>query len=263
MLGSLTIKGRNIVTEMQMPLMSDQPENKTSYFLGFLKAFMILLVGLGFLASAAGGITILHMRAAAQQAQKANPPLTVTTHKIKLLEGYTSQHVFAGHLEANRKTDLSFERAGKVLQVFFFDEGDIIKKDSVIALLDTSKLETSKKQLLASRQELQAKLDLSKATLKRTSSLQRKGWSPTQRYDEARFGVRELTAAIERVNAQIQSIDIDIDKSKLKSPFTGIVSGRMIDEGAVVNTGIPILTILENNTYKARIGVSVEGFKNP
>ena len=62
-------------------------------------------------------------------------------------------------------------------------------------------------------------------------------------------------AGIDRVKAQIASIDIDIAKSKITAPFDGIVSSRLIDEGAVVAAGTPLLTVLEADRRQARIGL--------
>ena len=64
-----------------------------------------------------------------------------------------------------------------------------------------------------------------------------------------------FAAAIDRVAAQISEIDIDIRKSQLKAPFDGRISRRVIDEGAVVAAGTPIVTLLESGRRQVRVGV--------
>lgn len=210
-----------------------------------------------FIGLAAGGITALHMRANAEATAEANPPITVKVRPVALTGGYGVTERFAGRLEAARQTRLAFERSGLVTHVLV-EEGDRVSAQSVVARLDTSKLEAERSRLEAQRRETVARLDLAKATLKRQQALTKKGWQSEQRYDSARFSVSELNAAIERIDAAIRAIDIDIGKSDLKLPFTGTIAARFVDEGAVVESGTPVLEIMETARRQVRVGVSVE-----
>ena len=109
------------------------------------------------------------------------------------------------------------------MTVVLKDEGDTVAAGEVVATLDTSQLEASRRQREAQIRELEARRDLAKLTLDRQSKLQKNGWSPEQRLDEARATLAELRAAIDRVKAQVASIDIDIGKSQLRAPFAGVM----------------------------------------
>ena len=84
---------------------------------------------------------------------------------------------------------------------------------SVVAELDSARLKANRQELVARKSELQARRRLAMATMQRQSQLKNQGWSPKQRFDEARFSVQELDAGIARVDAQITALDIDIEKS--------------------------------------------------
>jgi RND family efflux transporter MFP subunit len=91
----------------------------------------------------------------------------------------------------------------------------------------------------------------------------------TARLDEAKSKLDELlagtrseqiaaqTAAVKQLDAKIASIEIDLAKSTIKTPFAGTISKRLVDEGTVVSTGQSILRLVENAGLEARIGVPV------
>lgn len=185
------------------------------------------------------------------------PPVTVSTVRARLQDSFLTRNRYVGRLEPARQTAVAFERDGLVLEVLK-GEGERVSAGDVVARLDTAQLRASRRQLDAQIRELGAQRHLAKLTLKRLVELQKKGWSPEQRLDEAKATLSPFSAAIDRVRAQIASIDNDLDKSQLLAPFDGTVSARSIDDGAFVGAGVPILTILESGRRQARIGLPPE-----
>ncbi|MEL7047780.1 MAG: efflux RND transporter periplasmic adaptor subunit, partial [Pseudomonadota bacterium] len=172
-----------------------------------------------------GGITALQMRVGAEAALDPHPPITVSTGKIELQTSFDLTARFVGRFEPGRETRTSFERNGLVTEVTQ-EEGGRVKAGDTLARLDIEPLEIRRRQLVAQKNEIKARRDLANTTLSRQSNLNRKGWSPEQRYDEARYSVLELTAAMERLDANIAAIDLDIAKSEIKAPFDGVISNR-------------------------------------
>lgn len=62
-------------------------------------------------------------------------------------------------------------------------------------------------------------------------------------------------ATLQQLEAQIADIDVNIDKSTLKAPFTGIVAQRALDEGTVVNAGQSVIRLMESAAPEARVGM--------
>ncbi len=68
-------------------------------------------------------------------------------------------------------------------------------------------------------------------------------------------------ALIRQLEASIASIEIEIEKSTLKAPFSGRISQRLLDEGSVFSTltaGQPILRIVEDDVLEVHVGVPVK-----
>ena len=217
---------------------------------------VLMLASLLFIGATAAGVVSLHSRAGAKRPPDPNPPLVVNAPRIELLTAYSVKERFVGLLEPARQTSLSFERRGLVTEVLF-DEGDRVTKGKVVAKLDASRLNSDRRGLEARLQELEAQFQLASVTLSRQSALKSKGWQSEQKYDEARFRAAQLSSAIRRVKASIQSIDIDIAKSELKAPYSGTVAARGVDEGSVVSAGASVIDVVESGVRRARVGLSI------
>ncbi len=64
-------------------------------------------------------------------------------------------------------------------------------------------------------------------------------------------------AVVEQLSAQIADLEITIAKSTLKAPFSGAIAVRYFDEGTVVETGKPIVRLVEDSQPEVKIGVPI------
>lgn len=65
-------------------------------------------------------------------------------------------------------------------------------------------------------------------------------------------------AEVEQIDANIQSLRIDLNESELRAPFDAIIARRLADEGTVVAPGATLLKVIEHAQPEAWIGVSPE-----
>ena len=224
------------------------------------KSFSILfksLIGLLFIGAMAAGTTALHLRASAEKGPSPYPPVSVQTRKLVAETSYKTTISYVGRLEPARRTQLAFERGGLVIRVAA-DEGTRVRTGQVIAELDTASLRASRRQLEAQRRELQARRKLAELTLKRQTKLKISGWASVQRFDEAQARLAQVNAQLDRIRAQLNAIDIDIQKSRLTAPFDGVIGARSLDEGAVAAAGAAVLTLLEAGKRQVRVGLPPE-----
>lgn len=185
------------------------------------------------------------------------PPVTVRTQPMAREPGYTVTRSFVGQLEAAQEADLAFE-AGGTLAAIFVEEGAYVEAGAVLARTDTRALSADRDATLAARTALEAQLELAKLTTARQERLEQQGFAATQRFDEARLSVMELTARIDQTDAQIARIDVALDKSELRAPFAGRVGARMADLGQTVGSGAPVLRLLEEAAPRLRVGLPAD-----
>lgn len=170
---------------------------------------------------------------------------------------FVETRTFLGKVEAARSSQLGFELAGTIT-FLGFEEGETVAKDQVIARLDNSRLQAQHRQLQAAYEEAASVERLATTTFKRFGNLVATNSVSTQQYDEARQKRESAKASLDRINAQIEMVEVDLGKSTLKAPYDGVISRRFIDEGTIVSPGAPVFEILETGELEIRVGVSAQ-----
>ncbi|BFM10750.1 efflux RND transporter periplasmic adaptor subunit [Simiduia litorea] len=169
---------------------------------------------------------------------------------------YNIERRFAGRVAASQDADVGFELAGRVSQLLVND-GDRVQAGQVLAKLDTELLVAERAQLLAQLDDTKARQLLNTANIKRHQSLQASGFASQQRLDELETEQKTLTASLDALTANLDSVDSRLRKANLKAPYSGVVARRFVDQGMVVNAGSPVLRLQESGAMEAAIGVPV------
>jgi len=160
-----------------------------------------------------------------------------------------------GLVEAGRRGDLGFELGG-TLREALAQEGQEVQSGEVLARLDTRRLESGKREAEARVVEIEANLELARATLERTEKARTSEAVTAQALDEAKQRVASLEAGFAQAKARVESIDVDLEKSVLTAPYSGFVARRMADEGQVMTAGMPVFRLLEGGSKEVVIGTS-------
>ena len=64
-------------------------------------------------------------------------------------------------------------------------------------------------------------------------------------------------ARLQELDARIAKLEIDLNKSSLKAPFSGTIAQRYLDEGTTVAAGEPVVRLVESGMMEVRVGVPV------
>ncbi|MEA5618461.1 efflux RND transporter periplasmic adaptor subunit [Cronbergia sp. UHCC 0137] len=99
----------------------------------------------------------IYQRLSAEQEVAVSPPLAVQVIELKPVQSYQVTRFYTGEVVATRRSDLGFERGGKVIEIKF-NRGQTVEKGAVIARLDTQNLKAQLAQLAA--QKLRAVAEL-------------------------------------------------------------------------------------------------------
>lgn len=167
---------------------------------------------------------------------------------------YEMKRVFIGRVEARRSGALGFERAGMLTQILV-REGDRVRRGEPLARLDRAVLQARRAELSAALASAEANLALAKATRKRHQKSVKNGAVTRQALDEALEGANAAEANAQLAQARIASIDVDLAKTELTTPFDGIVTRRVVDEGQVLSAGATVLELQEDAVPEIRVGV--------
>jgi RND family efflux transporter MFP subunit len=155
---------------------------------------------------------------------------------------------FLGSFAPNREVSIASETSGKVITVGI-QEGSQVGTGSLVAQLDNG-------VLVAQLHSAQANLEQAKSTL--------------SRYEQAQAGVTQLQLDNARTSiltseAQIEQLTKQISQYTIHSPFSGVITKRNFDLGAVVSPGTPLATLIDISVLKLEISVpekNITQFKN-
>ncbi|MEM1024795.1 MAG: efflux RND transporter periplasmic adaptor subunit [Myxococcota bacterium] len=184
------------------------------------------------------------------------PVLPVRTEALKPQDHYEVERAFLGLVRPAQSTALGFERDGRVARVEV-DEGETLEAGQLVATLDTARLQAERSRLRAQLRQLDAKVDLSERTSRRVNALADKKYASEQSRDEAALGLQADRAQRDEVQAALQQLEVELQKSVLKAPFAGTVVRRAVDPGAVVGPGQPVLELQGRSVAEAEIGLPV------
>ncbi len=140
-----------------------------------------------------------------------------------------------GTVLANEEVELRSEVSRKIRGIYF-REGSYVSKGKILFKLDSDDLVAKLR-----KQELEEKLAILK--LEREKSLLEKGLTPQEDYDVAENN-------LDKIRADITMTRIDIEKTHITAPFSGIVGLRSVSVGSFVNPGVPLVTLQDVSRVK-------------
>ena len=144
-----------------------------------------------------------------------------------------------------------YTRTNGYLKEWHYDIGQHVEKGALMAVIDTpevdAELEQSKATLEQNRANVlksQADLDLAKVTLARYVDSQKTSpGSVTQEqidqekgaYDDAVAGLKQVQATVTQAQANVDQLQTLVNFEKIIAPFTGTVTARNYDVGALLS----------------------------
>ncbi|MGQ9805378.1 MAG: efflux RND transporter periplasmic adaptor subunit [Chlorobiales bacterium] len=147
------------------------------------------------------------------------------------------QVVATGQIQPVYKVEIKSKASGEVLSLKL-NEGDFVKKETVIALIE-------KTDALATYNQAEADLRVAKATLKqvetnteRSRKLFEQKLISESEMDAARLELEQRKAQLIRAQALFDQAKIRLNDCVVRSPIDGIVLDKPVDEGQVIMGGL-------------------------
>lgn len=202
-------------------------------------------------------------------APKPQAPPTVAARLVQSVQQNAPTTVrVTGTLHARQSAALAPEVSGRILQVFVH-AGDSVRAGQTLAVLDDATLRAGVDQahaavLAAQGQQSAAKADasLASSTLVRYQKLEAEKSVSPQEMDEvsqrAAASAQRAQAYAEQVKAaqaQEASARAMLGYARLRAPFSGVVTARMADPGAMASPGQPILQIDQAGPLELQVNV--------
>lgn len=171
------------------------------------------------------------------------PPTLVVTDTVKTLE-FHEQVTLVGRSEGAATSAVVAEVDGQVAAIVA-PEGNPIKKGEVLIEIDG---ERKRLDLLAKEGEFieaREQADLAKKNLVRAEELFAKQLSREISLDSAKAWVKIAEGRLQKLTAERDRMAQDYSDCKVKAPFTGHTSRRLVNIGEWVDIGTPVYELVD------------------
>ena len=138
--------------------------------------------------------------------------------------------VLRGRTEADRVVEVRAETTGRVIEIPV-EEGALVHKGDVIAVLDGSDRAARLAEAKALLQQRQAEFEASKR-------LADKGFA-------AKLSLSELAANLALAQAAVKSMEVEVSYLSIEAPIEGVLDDRIAEVGHYLKVADPVATIVD------------------
>lgn len=163
-----------------------------------------------------------------------NQPVPVDAFVVQT-EDLENEVATVGTVQPNEVVEIKSELQRKITGIYF-KEGSFVPKGKVLFKLDDT-------DLLANLAKLELDEELNLKQQEREKTLLDKGLLSQDEYD-----VRQT--AIDKIRADMDVVEINLDKTNIIAPFSGVTGFRNVSLGSLVNSTIVLTTLQDIGRVK-------------
>ncbi|MCP4158063.1 MAG: efflux RND transporter periplasmic adaptor subunit [bacterium] len=150
--------------------------------------------------------------------------------------------VLNGSVEPERKVEV-YSRLSAYVKKILCEEGDRVKKDSVLALLDDTEIGISYRQAQLQLQQAKLTMDDEEANLKRSKKLFDTKMISEQEFQVARANFNKAKLDHKNNEESFKDLALQLSYTKITSPVDGFVTLRSIEVGTRVTSNQQVYTV--------------------
>ena len=149
---------------------------------------------------------------------------------------------------------ISVKSPGPIEDVYV-EVGDFIKKGDVLLKIENDELEADKNNKEGELSESLARLELEEKKLERLKALMKSPSFKRAEYEDQINIVKAAEGNLIKITSQYNKAKIIYDDAILKAPYSGVISKRLVTKGNYVNTGTPVIEIVNNEKFEIEANI--------
>jgi RND family efflux transporter MFP subunit len=163
--------------------------------------------------------------------KKVNVPAPVPVQVINVVEEDVPRYVTGIGSVLSLQSVVIRPQVDGILTRLFVKEGQQVKRGDLLATIDDRSIRAALEQAKAQLSQSQAQLDVAQVDLKRYKLLTVDNSISKQQYDQQQALVNQLKATVLGNQASINASQVQLSYTQIRSPVTGRVGIRNVDEG--------------------------------
>ena len=181
---------------------------------------------------------------------------------VKIQEINSSQNEnlnidFPAQISPTQKTILAFKYAGKIKSINF-ESGDFVKKGQVIATIDDSDYKVNLEAFSKKYEAANAVVQNAEAQFSRAEKLYKGGAMPKKDYDNALMQKNVAISTLKEASAGLENARNTLNDTKIIAPYDGYIDKKIVEVGAVVPEGGPVVSYISNDITDISINASLK-----
>jgi membrane fusion protein, multidrug efflux system len=173
------------------------------------------------------------------------PPPTVTVAQ-PLQKSITEWDEYTGRFTALETVEIRARVSGFIDSVHF-QEGQIVKKDDLLFVIDQRPYQIAVEQAKADIERAQAKLDIGTQDVNRATPLLQDRTLTEREFDTRKSVQRDASGQLASANAALKQAQLNLEWTEVRAPIAGRISDKRVDAGNLISggqTGATLLSVI-------------------
>lgn len=163
----------------------------------------------------------------------------------------------SGALDAERTATIKAELGAQVTGVPV-EPGMAVAKGQLLIALDNTGIRDQYLSTQSSLQAAQASADLAKGDLARDQRLAEAGALAQRQLEATRRASLQADAALADARSRYATAALNLRRTEIRAPFSGVVAARPVRLGDVVASGNPLVTVVDPSSLRLEAQVPVD-----
>jgi membrane fusion protein, multidrug efflux system len=172
------------------------------------------------------------------------PPAVTVAHPLQ--KSITEWDEYTGRFTALETVEIRARVSGFIDSVHF-QEGQIVKKDDLLFVIDQRPYQIAVELAKADIQRAQAKLDIATDDVNRATPLVQSKTLTEREFDTRQSVQRDAAGQLASANAALKQAQLNLEWTEVRAPIAGRISDKRVDAGNLITggqTGATLLSII-------------------
>ena len=169
--------------------------------------------------------------------------------------------VLNGIVEPERKVEV-YSRLPAYVKNILREEGEFVKKEDVLALLDDTEIRISHRQAQLQLEQAKLTLEDEAANFERSKELKKTEMISDQDYQLAETNYNKAKLDHQNKQESFKDLELQLSYTKIKSPVEGYVTERLIEVGTRVSSNQHVYTVEDFSPLLVKVYVPTSDIIN-
>jgi RND family efflux transporter MFP subunit len=155
----------------------------------------------------------------------------------------------SGSVTARRQASLS-SRTGGLIHKLHVDAGDVVKAGDILMELDDELAVIALERVVAGREQAELRLTDARRLETEATQLSKTGAFARSEAESRKTALKVGETELRRVTAMEKEQRSLVERHRLLAPFDGVISAKLAEEGEWVETGTPVVKLVETGSLR-------------